>query len=541
MNHYSTLFSRFNFLERALFIFFALSFIVAFLSIISLFVTQFTIETPTYGGTYHEGMTGSPVVVNPILATTATDQSLSKLIYSGLLRKVSWNSYQSDLANCIYDINLPKITCSLRPEVSFHDGTSVTADDIVFTIDTILALGDKSPWKDSLTGVSIKKIDESTVEFTLPKKFSGFSEALTIGILPKHIWRDVPASEIESRTSDPTYLIGSGPYVFKSQTNQNDFTNSYTLSAFPDFILGKPFISVIKLSFYHSDSELIQAFESHSLDAYVLDSSLVPTQYSLSRSVRAIPIIHPDLYGVFVKSTSLNEINSLKTLAKNLETADFSSFGIPWDKTLPPWNASELVEKVKGYDILSKIVSLSNEPNPSNTPGQSVLVTVNQGILADVTRIIQGALTKSGIPTELQIYDFSGFKNSIIPKRAFGYLIFGTRYRHISDVYAYWNSAERTDPGLNITELINQPITSLTESLLDQGLTYDKQNTLYQNTENLIAKQNVFLPLFLDRDIYMVYTQNSPNMPTFIYNPTIDRFNQIYLWYVKTNVTLSFK
>ncbi|MFM2415049.1 MAG: hypothetical protein RI911_742, partial [Candidatus Parcubacteria bacterium] len=45
-----------------------------------------TTEIPTYGGSFVEGMIGSPRFVNPVLATSETDRTLTMLVYSGLMK-----------------------------------------------------------------------------------------------------------------------------------------------------------------------------------------------------------------------------------------------------------------------------------------------------------------------------------------------------------------------------------------------------------------------------------------------------------------------
>src|SRR5262245_15215732 len=50
---------------------------------ISNFYFSHTKAAPSSGGSYTEGMLGQPRLINPILATSATDQALVKLIYSG--------------------------------------------------------------------------------------------------------------------------------------------------------------------------------------------------------------------------------------------------------------------------------------------------------------------------------------------------------------------------------------------------------------------------------------------------------------------------
>src|SRR3989344_5505771 len=83
--------------ERILFYIFAFILVVSGLGAAWQANNIFLTEVPGHGGTFTEGMVGSPRFVNPLLAISETDKSLVSLVYSGLLRHGD-NNYVSDLA-----------------------------------------------------------------------------------------------------------------------------------------------------------------------------------------------------------------------------------------------------------------------------------------------------------------------------------------------------------------------------------------------------------------------------------------------------------
>lgn len=120
------------------------------------------------------------------------------------------------------------ITFHLRDNGYFNDGEKVTADDVAFTfqymcdpsderwsgVTTMIKGADayREGTSDSIEG--IKVIDEKTIEFTLtqyfPKALSFIGE---MGIVPEHIWKDIPYSEIENhRELLGENIVGCGPY-----------------------------------------------------------------------------------------------------------------------------------------------------------------------------------------------------------------------------------------------------------------------------------------------------------------------------------------
>src|SRR5687768_10580677 len=95
-------------------------------------------STPTAardGDTYVEAMTDPPRFVNPLLALSDTDRDLTHLVFSGLTRIDAEGDLVPDLASS-WDVSPDSrvYTFTLRPDAHWHDGTPVTADDVLFTI-----------------------------------------------------------------------------------------------------------------------------------------------------------------------------------------------------------------------------------------------------------------------------------------------------------------------------------------------------------------------------------------------------------------------
>ena len=101
----------------------------------------------------------------------------------------------------------------LRPEARWHDGQPVTADDVVFTFETLTEKGDPQ-YRFYYGSVDrVEKIDEHTVRFVF-KPGENRELPLIIGemqVLPKHYWQ---GREFDNTTLEPP--LGSGPYRIES-------------------------------------------------------------------------------------------------------------------------------------------------------------------------------------------------------------------------------------------------------------------------------------------------------------------------------------
>ena len=136
----------FSLTEKAIFYFFVTIFLLSSISLLWQVNKSFLVEVPDYGGSFTEGVIGSPRFVNPLLAISDSDRDLSSLIYSGLMKVDIHGTLVPDLAQS-YTISDDGLTYTfvLKKQAQFHDGFSLTADDVLFTIEKAKDGSLKSP------------------------------------------------------------------------------------------------------------------------------------------------------------------------------------------------------------------------------------------------------------------------------------------------------------------------------------------------------------------------------------------------------------
>ncbi|MBQ8635410.1 ABC transporter substrate-binding protein [bacterium] len=181
-----------------------------------------------FGGTFTSSIIGEPKTFNPYNANDATSAELSEMMYDGLMQtdpsdgSVSVKlakDYQILSDNKTYIINL-------RKGIKWSDGIEITADDVIYTYDTVIfgGYGDGSA-KDVMTIdgklPKIEKIGKYTVKFTTPKPFAPFLRTLSASILPKHIFKKATDKGKEyfltyqSIDTNPKNLVTSGAFKLK--------------------------------------------------------------------------------------------------------------------------------------------------------------------------------------------------------------------------------------------------------------------------------------------------------------------------------------
>lgn len=83
------------------------------------------------------GLTNAPDSLNPLFTPgTSADWTL-KILYDSLLVEPEANKFAPGLAESFTTTDNQNFTIKLNPKAKWTDGTPVTADDVVFTLNTI--------------------------------------------------------------------------------------------------------------------------------------------------------------------------------------------------------------------------------------------------------------------------------------------------------------------------------------------------------------------------------------------------------------------
>ncbi len=261
--------------------------------------------TPKNGGEYSEAMVGQPKFINPIFSSTNdVDADLTSLIYSGLFRYDKNSQLVPDLVK-EYSIseNKKTYTVTLKDDLKWSDGEPITANDVVYTFETIQNIEVGSPLFTAFHGVTIEKKDNNTVTFTLKESYAPFLHSLTVGILPEHAWADTTPSSIKL-TKTNLQPVGSGPWKFEKML-KDDTGNiqAYTLTVNDKYYGKIPYLKTATFRFYADYQTAIDALRSQAVSAI----SFIPRQYEdklAKKSLNFHPLQLPQYTALFFNETA---------------------------------------------------------------------------------------------------------------------------------------------------------------------------------------------------------------------------------------------
>jgi len=154
----------------------------------------------------------------------------------------------------------------LRKEARWHDGKPVTADDVIWTFNTLIEKGTPGYRYYYADVVEVKKIDERTVRFVF-KNGENRELPLIMGqlvVLPKHYWQ---GKDFSKTTLEPP--LGSGPYRIESLEAGRDISyrrvDDYWGRDLPVNV-GRDNFDVIRYDYYRDATVQVEAFKAGAFD-----------------------------------------------------------------------------------------------------------------------------------------------------------------------------------------------------------------------------------------------------------------------------------
>ena len=519
-------------------------------SVISFYHSR-TKLVPDFGGEYIEGSVGQPAHINPVLAlSNDVDSDLSQIIYSSLLKYDEQGLLVPDLAEN-YEINDEKTTYTfhLKKNVSWHDGTPLTANDVLFTFNLIVNPVYRSPLRSNWQGVSANVVDEYTIAFNT-NPYAGFLNNATFGILPKHLWESVKPENF-NLTELNLEPIGSGPFKYSSfQKDSNGNILSYKLVANPNYFAGKPYLSKLTFNFYTEEDAALDAYNRKEVMGI---SNLSSSKISAIKNQKS-SLIHelniPRYFAVFLNQTksvpladdSVREALNLATDRKALIESVLYGKGSPvYSPVLPGMlgYSSELgkveADPEKAQQILDSAgwkMSDSGVRIKGDKLLEISLVTIDWEEFVHLAETLKSEWEKIGVKVNLSSPSVSDVQQNYIRPREYDALLFGQNLGADPDPYSFWHSTQKKDPGLNLALFGDNE----TDKLIEAGrVEFDPQKRAqdYLDFQNLLVKELPAIFLCSPKYIYLLNKSVQGVMMENLVSPS-KRFSHIDKWYIDT-------
>ncbi len=508
-------------------------------------------EIPAVGGEITYGMTGEPVILNPLLATDSPSSWVNNRVYAGLVRADENLQLEPYVAkNWEYSEDGLEWTFFLRDDVYFHDGEQLTADDVVYTYESILHpeyTGARASLYSAIDEVVAE--GEHTVQFILDEPFVPLLSNLTIGILPSHLFEDTPVAEMRELNVN-IEPIGAGPYMFKEW----DSGQRIILERNPDFFLDGPYIEQVRVRMYGDEQVMLASLEAGDIDLLgsippddvdrMMDEyadrfefhHLQDNGYSYLGLKQTDPVLEDVrvrqalLYGMDRQGMVDNILNGQGTVMN----ANIPPFSWAHNEDLNPYEydpdtAVELLEEAGWTEIDSDGIRRNEEGGRLEI---QVVTSTGNTLREDTLLIAQQELADIGVDLQPDFYEWSVLLNQYLDVAQFQAYMLGWSLGLDPDCYIYFHSSEGVNEdgnlvGYNDVEYSNPEV----DELLERGRTTfdeEKRAEIYGEIQEILNEELPYLFMF-SRDIVSAVSRDIRGM-------TMSNIGALFpeQWYVKT-------
>lgn len=511
-------------------------------------------------------LTSSPTgIFNPLLNDTTYDDAVIDLTYNSLLSFDKNLNPKPELAKSyeISDDNL-SITFKLNDNIKWNDGKTLTADDVAFTFTSLADkgyTGSKYGYVEKLKGAKdyhegsadkiegIEVIDKNTIKFTFAEPYSpGLTNLGSIGIIPKHIWGEVPIAQWKDKKDLLTKPVGTGPYEVVSFTegqdvqlkrNDNYFDGDAKTEKFilkvtnEDTATGELLngtVDVIDAS--NLKNKDIKELESEGMDVTSYDSNLV--QY-MGFNLRDKKFQDKNLRQAFMYALDRNAMVD-KLLEGNGQVVDTpmlpSSWSYPDKSTLNNYkynkNKAKELLKQAGYE------DRDNNGIVEDKDGKELVVKLTyptgNKLREQTAPIIQANLKDIGVKMELENMEFTALMDKVVANHDFELYLMGNNLSLDPDPKPYWHSTSASDEKGNSAWNISSFKNEKADQLIEQGISVSDQKQrkeIYSQFGKLLNDEVPWAYLY-SQNIRKAYNPHLKDFKPYTFND----FDNVKDWYI---------
>ncbi len=409
-----------------------------------------------------------------------------------------------------------EVTFHLRADIHFSDGLPVTADDVIFTYNTIIDPNiDAAQLASYYVDVaSAAKIDDRTVKFIMKRPYFKILEYIGLmdaGVVPKHIYQYDNPIDFNKRTSD---IVGSGPYVFEKW----DVGSQIVFRRNENYWGKKPSLKKLVFRIITNDMAALQAFGAGRVDfvepiqeqfaELSADPEFARNHYCLSYYNPKIPYFYigwnqdrlffEDKRVRLALTLMIDREKIITHLLKNEGTpisGPFYVYGKQGDPDIKPWpydpgRAAQLLDEAGWIDTDGDGLR-----DKGGVPFRFKLMTTSENIVLErIAKFVKDEAAACNIEVIPDPYEWSIFLERLLD-REFDAEASGWGGVVEEDPFQLWHSSQIGGRASNCVGFNNPAADALIE---EARVTFDesKRNALYRQLHRIIHEEQPYTFLY---------------------------------------------
>ncbi len=203
-------------------------------------------------------MDSEPDNLNPWLSAASDTEAVFHNVFEGLVLYDETGALIPGLAES-WDISDDGLTYTfhLRDDVTFHNGKAFSAEDVVYTYESLSGLGGEEALSSKFTNLtSVEAVDDYTVKMTLSEADAAFLQYTIVAVLPK------------GYDDQSTAPVGTGPFVFEEYVPGQKVVLKKNENYYEESRMAK--IDEAEIYIMSDDSSVLTALQSGQLDAGIV-------------------------------------------------------------------------------------------------------------------------------------------------------------------------------------------------------------------------------------------------------------------------------
>lgn len=440
----------------------------------------------------------------------------------------------------------------------------LTADDIAFTFTSLANkdyTGSKYGYVEKLKGAKdyhegntdkvegIEAIDSNTIKFTFAEPYSpGLTNLGSVGIIPKHIWGEVPIAQWKDKKDLLTRPVGTGPYKVVSFTEGQDVQLKRNDDYFDGDVKTEKFIlkvtnedtatgellngTVDVTDASNLKNKDIKELESKGMDVVAYDNNLI--QY-MGFNLRDKKFQDKSVRQAFMHDLDRNAMVE-KLLEGNGQVVDTpmlpSSWAYPDSSTLNNYEhntkkAKELLKQA-GYE------DRDNNGVVEDKDGKELVVKLTyptgNKLREQTAPIIQANLKDIGVKMELENMEFTALMDKVVANHDFELYLMGNNLSLDPDPKPYWHSTSASDEKGNSAWNISSFKNVKADQLIEQGISvFDQKQRkeIYSQFGELLNDEVPWAYLY-SQNIRKSYNPHLKDFKPYTFND----FDNVKDWYI---------
>ena len=470
------------------------------------------VSVAVYGDALSSSEIAEPINLIPAISSDSASHSIASYIYNGLVKYDKDLKLTGDLAKS-WEISADNLTLifHLRDDVTWHDGTPFTAEDVKFTYEFMIAEDTPTSYDEDFRKVKqFDVLDKYTVRVTYNEPYAPALNGWGIWIMPAHLLKGVQASKSPLQRKP----VGTGPYVLEEWNSGK----SVILRANPNYFLGRPKLDKVMVRVIPDQATQFLELLNGSIDTMTLTPLQAAKQTDSARYND-----NYETYSFLANAYAYVGYNLRKEPFNDKRVRQALSYASPKEEIIEgilfgkgepatgPYKPGTYWynPKVRQYNYdIEKAKALLADAGYKDVDGDGILekdgkklqfeLITNQGNAprSQTAEILQRSWKQIGVKIDIRILEWATFINEYINKGNFDAIVMGWNIIQDPDIYDVWASKKCGGAGLNFICFQNEEMDKL---LVAGQKSYvpEVRKQAYDKLQEILAEEQPYTFLYV--------------------------------------------